>query len=114
MNDCIFCKIVAGEIPSSKVYEDNDILAFNDISPMAKVHVLIIPKKHIMDSSADTTEENAEIIAKIFVVCAKLAKELGLKDGFRIVTNSKQHGCQSVDHLHFHLLGGEQLSPEMA
>jgi len=110
--DCIFCKIAAGEIPSKKVYEDEKVLAFHDINPQAAVHALIIPKTHIA-SAAEITGENAEMVGYIFTVAAKLAAELGLENGFRIVTNSGPHGCQSVQHLHFHLLGGEQLSPEM-
>ncbi len=110
--DCLFCKIVNGEIPSTKVYEDDYLYAFNDINPQAPVHVLIIPKKHI-DSAADITIENADLVAKVFVAAAKIAKELKLEDGFRIVTNSGDVGCQSVHHIHFHLLSGKQLSGQM-
>ena len=114
MSDCLFCRIAAGEIPSTKVYEDDFICAFNDISPKAPVHVLIIPKEHIAASVANITQENCDIIAHIFAVASKLAKELGLQNGFRIVTNSGEHGCQTVHHIHFHLLGGAQMSNEMA
>lgn len=110
--DCLFCKIVNGEIPSTKVYEDDYLYAFNDINPQAPVHVLIIPKKHI-DSAADITEENADLVAKVFVATAKIAKDLNLENGFRIVTNSGEFGCQSVHHIHFHLLSGKQLSGKM-
>ncbi len=110
--DCLFCKIIAGEIPSTKVYEDELVYAFNDIKPMAPVHVLIVPKKHI-SSAADITAENSAVVAHIFEVAAKIAAEKGLKDGFRIVTNSGDHACQSVHHLHFHLLGGRQMGVEM-
>ena len=110
--DCLFCKIVNGEIPSTKVYEDDYLYAFNDINPQAPVHVLIIPKKHI-DSAADITNENADLVAKVFVAAAKIAKELNLENGFRIVTNSGEFGCQSVHHIHFHLLSGKQLSGQM-
>ena len=110
--DCLFCKIVNGEIPSTKVYEDDYLYAFNDINPQAPVHVLIIPKKHI-DSAADITKENADLVAKVFVAAAKIAKELNLENGFRIVTNSGEFGCQSVHHIHFHLLSGKQLSGQM-
>lgn len=110
--DCLFCKIVNGEIPSTKVYEDDYLYAFNDINPQAPVHVLIIPKKHI-DSAADITEENADLVAKVFVAAAKIAKDLNLENGFRIVTNSGEFGCQSVHHIHFHLLSGKQLSGKM-
>ena len=112
MNDCIFCKIIKGEIPSNKVYEDELVYAFHDISPQAPVHVLIIPKEHI-DSAAEITEQNSAVISRIFEVAAKIAKELDLKDGFRIVTNSGDVGCQSVHHIHFHLLSGRQLNGQM-
>ena len=110
--DCLFCKIVNGEIPSTKVYEYEELYAFNDINPQAPVHVLIIPKKHI-DSAADIDENNADLVAKVFVAAAKIAKELNLENGFRIVTNSGEFGCQSVHHIHFHLLSGKQLSGQM-
>lgn len=110
--DCLFCKIVNGEIPSQKVYEDKDIFAFKDINPQAPFHVLIIPKEHI-NSAADIDENNSEIVSKIFEVAAKIAKENNLENGFRIVTNSGEYGCQSVHHLHFHLLSGKQLSEKM-
>ena len=112
MSDCIFCKIAAGEIPSNKVYEDDKVLAFYDLNPMAKVHVLIIPKEHIADAS-EIDASNSAVVAHIFEVIAQLAKELGLDKGFRIVSNCKEYAGQSVFHLHFHLLGGEQLSMEM-
>lgn len=106
--DCLFCKIIAGEIPSSKVYEDDKILAFRDINPMAKVHVLVIPKLHI--SSADEiTSENSEYVAHVFEKIPEIAKSLGLEKGYRVITNIGEHGTQSVKHLHFHILGGEQL-----
>ncbi len=112
MSDCIFCKIVAGEIPSNKVYEDEKCLAFYDLNPMAKVHVLIIPKEHIA-SAKEVTPQNSEVVAHIFSVIGTLAEKLNLKDGFRVVTNCGKHAGQSVGHLHFHILGGEQLSLEM-
>ena len=114
MDSCIFCKIVAGQIPSSKVYEDDLVYAFNDINPLAPVHVLIIPKEHVLASAADATEENAALIGHVFAVAAKLAKELGLDGGFRIVTNSGDDACQTVHHLHFHLLGGKKMSENLA
>ena len=113
MEDCLFCKIIKGEIPSSKVYEDEFVYAFNDINPQAPVHVLIIPKSHIK-SAADITAENSALVAHIFEAAAKIAAQLNLKDGFRIVTNSGEFGCQSVHHLHFHLLSGKQLSERMS
>ena len=112
MNDCIFCKIAAGEIPSNKVYEDDLCLAFYDLNPMAKVHVLIIPKEHI-SGVADITVENSVLVGHIFSVIPKIAEKLELKDGFRVVTNCGKHAGQSVGHLHFHILGGEQLRMEM-
>lgn len=112
MNDCIFCKIAAGEIPSQKVYEDEQVLAFRDINPMAKVHILVIPKTHI-DSVAEITQENAPLVAHVFTVIAKIAREQGLTEGFRVVSNCGPAAGQSVKHLHFHILGGQQLSLEM-
>ncbi len=112
MSDCIFCKIAAGEIPSNKVYEDDQVLAFYDLNPNAKVHVLVIPKEHIANV-AEIDETNSAVVAHIFEVIAKLAKELNLDKGFRVVSNCKEYAGQSVFHLHFHLLGGEQLSMKM-
>ena len=103
--DCIFCKIAAGEIPSTKVYEDDTVVAFNDLDPQAPVHVLIIPKEHIA-SAAEINESNSAVVAHIFEVAAKIAAEKGLKDGFRIVNNCGDSAGQSVNHLHFHLMGG--------
>lgn len=109
MNDCIFCKISKGEIPSTKVYEDEDVFAFEDINPMAKIHILIIPKKHIA-TVADLEEEDAALMGKIHMVAKKIAEEKGMADdGYRIVINCKEFGGQEVLHLHFHLLGGEKL-----
>ena len=110
--DCLFCKIIAGEIPSTKVYEDDKVYAFNDINPAAPVHILIIPKVHIA-SAAEVTAENADIIGHIFEVAAKLAKEKGLDNGYRIVTNCGDDAGQSVHHLHFHLIGGRFLGLKM-
>ena len=103
--DCLFCKIAAGEIPSKKVYEDELVYAFYDIDPQAPVHVLLIPKAHIA-SAAEITPENSAVVAHIFEVAAQLAKELGLADGFRIVSNCGDSAGQTVKHLHFHLMGG--------
>ena len=107
--DCLFCKIIAGDIPSKKVFEDELVYAFCDIDPQAPVHVLLIPKAHIA-SAAQITEENSAVVAHIFEVAAKLAKELGLDDGFRLVTNCGDSAGQSVKHLHFHLLGGRDFT----
>ncbi len=107
--DCLFCKIIAGEIPSSKVYEDDLVYAFNDISPAAPVHVLIIPKNHI-SSANELNEDNAAIVSHIFLVAGKIAKQLGIaENGYRIVNNCGKDGGQTVGHLHFHLLGGRNL-----
>ena len=110
--DCLFCSIVAGEVPSNKVYEDDRILAFRDISPQAPVHILIIPKQHIAGAD-QITAENSAVVAHIFEVAAELARQEGLSDGYRILTNVGEHGTQSVKHLHFHLVGGRQLSAQL-
>lgn len=108
--DCLFCKIVAGEIPSAKVYEDDKVYAFRDIEPQAPVHILIIPKEHIA-SANELTEENASIVGHIFAVAAKIANDEGIADGgYRIVNNCGQDGGQTVGHLHFHMLGGRSLA----
>ena len=112
MENCLFCKIIAGEIPSEKVYEDDEVLAFKDINPMAPVHILIIPKEHI-DGADELNDGNAAVTAKIFTVASKLAKEFKLDNGFRIVTNVGNDGGQTVRHLHFHLLGGTKLKTEL-
>lgn len=109
--DCIFCKIVAGEIPSKKVFEDEQILAFYDIEPKAPTHVLVIPKTHITGAAA-VTAENSAVVAHIFETIPTIAKELGLTD-FRVVTNNGADAGQTVHHLHFHILGGGVLG-EMA
>ncbi len=110
MMDCLFCKIAAGEIPSDKVYENENIYAFNDISPAAPCHVLIIPKEHIA-SANDITDENAGVISEIFKIAKKIAMEKGIAEkGYRIVNNCGEDGGQSVKHLHFHLIGGRSLA----
>ncbi len=105
--DCIFCKIAAGEIPAKKAYEDESVVAFYDLEPQAPVHILIIPKEHIA-SCAEITEENSAVVAHIFEIAAKLGKELGLGNGYRIVNNCGADGGQTVHHLHFHFMGGRQ------
>lgn len=110
MENCLFCKIIKGEIPCNKVYEDEDVIAFKDISPEAPTHILVIPKVHI-ESINFITEENSAIISKIFVAINKIAKEQGIdKTGYRVVNNCGEHGGQTVMHLHFHLLGGRNLT----
>ena len=111
--DCIFCKIIAGEIPSAKVYEDEKILAFKDIAPMAPVHVLVIPKEHI-PSCDGINEENSSVVAHIFEKIPSIAKQSGANNGYRVITNCGEDACQSVKHLHFHILGGKQLPETMA
>ena len=107
--DCLFCKIIKGEIPSSKVYEDELIFAFRDIEPQAPVHILIIPKQHIA-SANELNEENSAIVGHIFSVAAKIAKSEGIAEGgYRIVNNCGADGGQTVGHLHFHMLGGRSL-----
>ncbi len=109
MADCIFCKIVQGEVPAKKVYEDEEILAFHDINPQAPVHILIIPKKHI-EKIEDINESDAPLIGKLFVVAKKLAKEFNLEDGYRLVINNGKKAGQAVFHIHLHLLGGRIFS----
>ena len=111
--DCLFCKIAAGEIPSTKVYEDDKLLAFKDINPQAPVHILIIPKEHF-DSVDALDEKSAPIVGDIMLVAKKIAAEQGLKDGYRIITNIGENGGQTVKHLHFHLIGGKKLDVKMA
>ena len=109
MSDCLFCKIIEGDIPSKKIYEDEWVYAFFDIAPEAPVHFLIIPKKHIKNMD-EVTEEDKDLLGRIFFVASQLAKELNLEKGYRIVTNCKEDGGQTVDHLHFHVLGGRSLT----
>ena len=106
--DCIFCKIANGEIPATKVYEDDLVVAFNDLEPQAPTHILVIPKAHI-SSAADVNEENSAVISHIFEVIAKLSKELGMTNGFRVVNNCGKDGGQTVGHIHFHLLARRNL-----
>ncbi len=111
--DCIFCKIANNEINSSKVYEDDEVLAFRDINPEAPVHILIIPKGHI--GSADEIDSgNSAIVGRIFELIPKIAREAGLKNGYRVITNVGEDGGQSVHHMHFHLLGGTKLPLHLA
>ena len=112
MNDCIFCKIVKGDIPSKKAYEDELVYAFHDIAPAAPVHVLVIPKEHICCADA-VNAENSHFVAKIFEAIPGIAKEAGLENGYRIISNCGPDACQSVRHLHFHILGGKQLADQM-
>ncbi len=113
MSDCLFCKIIAGSIPSAKVYEDETIYAFRDINPQAPTHVLVVPKAHIADCN-DVTAENSGVIAHIFEVIPQIAKAEGLANGYRVVSNCGADAGQTVQHLHFHILGGKPLALEMA
>lgn len=111
--DCIFCKIVSGEIPSTKVFENDKVLAFRDLNPVAPVHVLVIPKKHI-GSVNDITDENVEYISEIFKVIPEIARQEGIvESGYRIVSNNGDDAGQTVHHLHFHILGGRKFSDGM-
>ena len=110
--DCIFCKIIAGEIPSSKVYEDEYCYAFRDINPQTPVHVLVVPKEHI--ASADgINSENSRFVAAIFEAIPKIAAAEGLVNGYRVITNCGEDACQTVKHLHFHVMGGRRLPEDM-
>ena len=111
--DCLFCKIIAGEIPSAKLYENEWVYAFRDIAPQAPVHVLIVPKTHICCADG-ITAENSQYVAKIFEAIPEIAKAEGLASGYRIINNCGEDGCQTVKHLHFHLLGGKRLPEQMA
>ncbi len=110
---CLFCRIIAGEIPSTKVYEDEKILAFRDIAPQAPSHILVVPKNHIADCN-DVTAENAAVIAHIFALIPEIAKAEGLANGYRVVSNCGPDAGQTVQHLHFHILGGKVMGLEMA
>ena len=110
---CLFCKIIAGEIPSTKVYEDETVYAFRDINPQAPTHVLVVPKVHIEDCNG-ITPENSGVIAHIFEVIPQIAQAEGLTGGYRVVSNCGADAGQTVQHLHFHILGGKTLALEMA
>lgn len=112
MTDCIFCKIVRGEIPSRKVYEDEDMLAFHDISPAAPVHFMIIPKQHV-DSLAHVDESHVRVLGRILATAGRLAKEQGSPEGFRTIINTGRIGRQDVYHLHVHIIGGPDPLPRM-
>ena len=112
MENCLFCKIIGGVIPSAKVYEDERVYAFRDIAPQAPTHILVVPKAHI-ESCNGITVENSAVVAHIFEVIPQIAKAEGLENGYRVVSNCGADGCQSVLHLHFHILGGKKLSEKM-
>ena len=113
MENCLFCKIIAGDIPSTKVYEDETVLAFRDIAPQAPTHILVIPKTHI-GSVAEITAQNSNVVAHIFEIIPAIARAEGLENGYRVVSNCGDDAGQTVHHLHFHILGGRKLALEMA
>ena len=113
MSNCLFCKIIAGDIPSTKVYEDETVYAFRDIAPQAPTHILVVPKAHIEDCNG-VTAGNSAVVAHIFEVIPQIAKAEGLDSGYRVVSNCGEDAGQTVQHLHFHILGGKPLSLEMA
>ena len=113
MSDCLFCKIISGEIPSNKVYEDETVYAFRDIAPQAPIHILVIPKEHISGCNG-VTADNSAVVAHIFAVIPQIAQAEGLTGGYRVVSNCGPDAGQTVPHLHFHILGGKQLTLEMA
>ena len=110
--DCIFCKIAEGTIPSNKVYEDEFCLAFHDINPQTPVHVLVIPKLHI-GSTDEVSAENSAVVAKIFEAIPNVARLAGITNGYRVITNCGEDACQTVKHLHFHIMGGKALPEQM-
>ena len=110
--DCIFCKIISGVIPSAKVYEDERCYAFRDINPQAPVHILVVPKKHVA-SVDEITAENSADVAAIFEAIPKIAAAEGLTNGYRVITNCGDDACQTVKHLHFHIMGGKKLPENM-
>ena len=112
MENCLFCKIIAGDIPSTKVYEDDTVLAFRDIAPQAPTHILVVPKAHIADCNG-VSAENSAVVAHIFTVIPQIAKAEGLVNGYRVVSNCGEDAGQTVQHLHFHILGGKKLALEM-
>jgi diadenosine tetraphosphate (Ap4A) HIT family hydrolase len=110
MHDCIFCKIVGGEIPSDKVYEDADIVAFNDLQPQAPVHILVIPQRHIASlDEVSGSAEDRELMGYLISKLRDVAAQLGLENGYRVVVNTGEDGLQTVQHLHFHILGGRRM-----
>lgn len=113
MEDCIFCKIINNEIPSNKVYEDDEILAFKDVNPQMPIHILVVPKKHIK-SILDLSKEDEQLVGKIFSIIKKIAIDLGIEEnGFRVISNCGEDAGQTVKHLHFHILAGEKMSDKI-
>lgn len=112
MDNCIFCKIIKGEIPSTKIYEDDDMLIIKDVNPQAPIHYLLLPKEHYANI-VDMSEAQAQTLARCVKKLSGMVDELGLQDGFRLVSNKGKNACQSVEHLHIHILGGKQLADGM-
>ncbi len=112
MENCIFCKIIKGEIPSTKVYEDDDMLIIKDINPQTKIHYLLLPKEHYANIM-EMSDAQAAVLGRCLKKLSEIADELGLQGGFRLVSNKGKDACQSVEHLHIHILGGEQLADKM-
>ena len=113
MENCLFCKIIKGEIPSTKIYEDEDMLIIKDIAPQAEIHYLLLPKEHFANI-VEMTDKQAATLAKCIKKLSTMVDELGLSNGFRLVSNKGKDACQSVEHLHIHILGGQQLADRMA
>ena len=114
MKDCLFCRIVAGEIPSTKVWEDEVCYAFRDINPQAKCHVVLVPKAHVTDICDGADKLDDAVLGHMIRTVRDIARQEGLGEGFRVISNCGKHGCQSVGHWHIHILGGDQLSEKMA
>ena len=112
MDNCIFCKIIKGEIPSTKVYEDDDMVIIKDLAPQAPIHLLLLPKEHFANI-IEMTDEQSLIVARCLKKLSTMVDDLGLKNGFRLISNKGKDACQSVEHLHIHILGGDQLSDKM-
>lgn len=112
MDNCIFCKIIKGEIPSTKIYEDDDMLIIKDVNPQAPIHYLLLPKEHYANI-VEMSEAQAQTLARCIKKLSGMVDELGLQDGFRLVSNKGKNACQSVEHLHIHILGGKQLADGM-
>jgi len=112
MKDCIFCKIACGEIPSEKVFENEDMIIIKDLHPQAKIHLLMTPKKHYANIE-ELAKENPDLLKRCFAAFALIVEDLGLEDGYRVISNKGVNGCQSVNHIHIHILGGEKLADKM-
>ena len=110
--NCLFCKIIAGEIPSTKIFENDDMLIIKDINPQAKIHYLLLPKGHY-ENLAEIAQKDPDLLIRCLQKFAEISDELGLKDGYRLVTNKGENGCQSVNHVHIHIMGGEKLGERM-